>query len=131
MEETPVVMPEPEPAMAKATAAENMGGSKTAAMGHRGAATEAATVNGRAAAMEATATVETATTMATAAAVPAANFGRQPVRDLLRRGHSARIDQRQRFRTLAGCSRRHQHRDSRKAQAADEAVPGIPNLDHA
>jgi hypothetical protein len=137
VKEVPVMMPERESAMAITTAAENMCGSKPAATKRRATATEAATVKHRAAtmettaAMEATATVETATTMATAAAVPTLHFGRQSVRDLLRRGHCARIDQRQRFRALAGCRRQHQHRGSRKAQAADDAAPGIRNPSHA
>jgi hypothetical protein len=150
------VVPECEPAVAKAATMENMTAAKPAAMEHcaatseaaamkrRAASAETSAVKGRtataeAAAMEASAAAEAATpaavegastaTMA-ATAMPATDFGRQPVGSVFRRGHSARVDQRQRLRALAGCGRQRQHRGSRKAQATDEAAPGIWNLHH-
>src|ERR1700694_699766 len=124
--EVPVkaVVPEREPAVAKAAAAENMTGAKPAAMKHHPATSEAAAMKGRAATVEPPAATMPATPM------PAADFGRQPLGGIFRRGHRARVDQRQRLRALVSCGRQHQHRGSRKAQATDEAAPGIWNLHH-
>src|ERR1700694_5643421 len=120
--EVPVkaVVPEREPAVARAAAAENMTGAKPAAMKHHPATSEAAAVKGGAAATEAAAStpaVETSAATMAATAMPAADFGRQPLGGIFRRGHSARVDQRQRLRALVSCGRQHQHRGSRKAQA--------------
>src|SRR3984893_8058139 len=146
--EVPVkaVVPEREPAVAKPAAAENMTGAKPAALKHGAAASEAAAMKGRtataetsaamksrAAAMEAAASttaMETSAATMAATAMPAADFGRLPLGSIFRRGHSARVDQRQRLRALVSCGRQHQHRGSRKAQATDEAAPGIWNLHH-
>jgi hypothetical protein len=128
------VVPEREPAVAKAAAAENMTGAKPAAMKGRAATAEtSAAVKGGAAATEAAASttaVETSAATMAATAMPAADFGRQPLGGIFRRGHRARVDQRQRLRALVSCGRQHQHRGSRKAQATDEAAPGIWNLHH-
>jgi hypothetical protein len=80
--------------------------------------------------------VETSTAMGTAAAamstaaMSAADFSGESVRDVFRCGHSARVDQRQRFRAVAGCGRQQQYRGSREPQATDKAAPGIWNLQH-
>jgi hypothetical protein len=140
------VVPEREPATAKTTAAENMTGAKPAAMKHCATTSEAAAmkgraataetsaaVKGRAAAMEAAASttaVETSAATTAATAMAAADFGRQPLCGIFRRGLRARVDQRQRLRALVSCDRQHQHRGSRKAQATDEAAPGICTLHH-
>jgi hypothetical protein len=98
------VVPEPEPAMAKTAAMENMRASKPAAMEHRAAATKAAAVKRRATTVEASTAVEAAAAMtaasaaamtaASAAAVAtAADFRGQPVRNVVRRGHGAWIDE--------------------------------------
>jgi hypothetical protein len=106
-------------------------------MEHGVAAAEAAAMKRRAAPTKASSpAAETASTatMATAA-MPAADFCRQPFRDVFCNRRRARIDQRKRFSALARCRRQHQHRGSRKAQATnnatDQAAPGIWNLDHA
>jgi hypothetical protein len=135
VEEVPAMMPERETAMAKAAAAEEMTGAKAAAMEGRAATSEGTAVKGCAAAMETSATMETATptTVATATAVAttatmtaaAADFGHQSVRGVLRCRHGSRIDRRQRLGAPTGCGRQRQHRDSRKAQAADKAAPTI------
>jgi hypothetical protein len=141
------VMPEREPAVAKATTAEYRRGPEPAAMEYGATASETTTVKDRAATVEpametSTATaVETSTTTAvvTATASPtamaAADCGRQPVRDGFRRGSSARIDQRQRLCALARHRRQRKDRGGRKAQrtdkATDNAAPGIWNLYHA
>jgi hypothetical protein len=115
-------------------------------MEYSAAAAKAAAVEDRAATTDATASASVETTasagvettaasaanMATASAatMPAADFRHQPVRGGFRCRRRARIDQRQRFCALDSCRRQHQHRGSRKAQATDEAAPGIWNLGH-
>jgi hypothetical protein len=120
VKEVSVVVPEREPAMAKAAAVENMRGSESAAVDHGAASSEAAAMNRRAAGTEAA--VETSAAMA---AMPAADFGRKSAGSIFRCGHHARIDQRKRLRALARCGRQREHRGSRKAQATDKAAPGI------
>jgi hypothetical protein len=131
------MMPERESAMAKAAAAEHMSGTESAAMEYSAAAAKAAAVEDRAAATVSTASAGVETTaaanMATstaASAMPAADFSHQPVSDGFRCRRRAWIDQRQRFCALDRCRRQHQHRGSRKAQATDEAAPGIWNPSH-
>jgi hypothetical protein len=128
--------------MAKAATAEHMSGTESAAMEYSAAAAKAAAVEDRAATTDATASagvettaasaanMATASASASAATMPAADFRHQPVRGGFRCRRRARIDQRQRFCALDSCRRQHQHRGSRKAQATDEAAPGIWNLGH-
>jgi hypothetical protein len=137
------VMPKREPAVAKAAAVENMAAVKAAAMEHGATAVETAAVKRRASTMEAAATaVKSTSAMPPAAmaattmtATAAADFGRQPVGGVCHRRRRARTDQRQRFRTLVGCGRQHQHRGRRKAQrineGAEQSAPRIWNFHHA
>jgi len=127
-----VAMREPE----SATAVDDMSGAKSATVKRCATAVEASTP----AAVETAAAVPATTMAATAmptTAMTAANFGRQPVGDLLRCRRPARIDQRKRFRALAGGRRQHQGRGSRKAPTtdkatrADQATPRIWNFHHA
>jgi hypothetical protein len=101
------VVPEREPAVAKATTAENMRGAEPAAMEYGATTSETAAVKDRAAtaepAMETAST--TAVVTASAAAMAAAHFGRQSLRRIFSCGHGARIDQRQRLCALTGCGR--------------------------
>jgi len=93
-----MVVPEREPAVAKAAAVENMRGSKPGAVKHRAAASGDAAMKD--------------CTMEAVAAMTAVDFGRQPVGGVFRYRRSTRIDQRQRFGALAKCGRQHQHRGS-------------------
>jgi hypothetical protein len=124
-----------------AASAETMSGAIPAATIYRSAASIPAAMKDRATASDATgvkggaATVESPTAMETAAAtstaaMAAADFSGESVSDVIRCGHSARVGQRQRFGTLAGCGRQQQYRGSRKPQATDKAAPGIWNLQH-
>jgi hypothetical protein len=97
------VVSEREAAVAKAAAVENMTAAKSAAMERCAAASETAAVKGSTTTMKAAATVETASTMmaatamaatVTATAMTAADFARQPIRDMLRCRRRAWIDQR-------------------------------------
>jgi hypothetical protein len=128
------VVPEREPAVAKATTVEHMSGSNPAAMEYGATTSECAAVNGRAATVV-TASPTAAVTAATAAAMAATDFGRQPLRCMFSCGHRARIDQRQRLCTLARHRRQRKDRGGRKAQRTDKtmdhAAPGIWNLYHA
>ena len=140
--EVPVnaVVAEREPAVTKAAAAENMRGSKPAAMEHGATASECAAMKdcpapmGGAEANSAMATMaakaSSTTVAAKAAMATTADVGRQSARGGFRRGRSTRIDQRQRFRALAWRNRQHQHRGGRKTEATDDAAPGIYHLDH-
>jgi hypothetical protein len=123
------VLPEREPAMAKAATVENMRASKPAAMKHR-AASRAAAMKGSTPTTEAAATVKGAATVA-ATAMSAADYSGQPSGSIFRRGHGGWIDQRKRFCALDGGGRQHQHRGGRKAQSADKAAPEIWNPHHA
>ena len=130
-----LAMREPVSAITKAAAVDDMSAAKSAAVKRCATAVEAST----------SAAVETAAAMTTTAmpatTMTAANFGRQPVGDVLRCRRPARIDQRKRFRALAGDRRQHQGRGSRKAptthevtradQATDKAAPRIWNFHHA
>jgi hypothetical protein len=128
-----LAMREPVSAITKAAAVDDMSAAKSAAVKRRATAVEASTP----------AAVETAAAMTTmpTTTMTAANFGRQPVGDVLRCRRPARIDQRKRFRALAGDRRQHQGRGSRKApttdkvtradQATDQAAPRIWNFHHA
>jgi hypothetical protein len=144
------VVPEREPAMAKAAAVENMPASKAAAtaMEHGAAASKPAAMKRRtttveaAATMEASATtmetsatsveatttmeaaatsVETAATMTATAVTAAADF-RQPVGNIFRRRHRAWADRRKRFCALGRYGRQHQNSRGRKAQRTDNAT---------
>jgi hypothetical protein len=83
------VVPEREPAVAKAATVENMTGAKPA-MEYRAASSEAAAMKGRAATMEAAAAAEASaamkatTTMTTTTMTTAADFGREPVGSVFR-----------------------------------------------
>lgn len=139
------VMPKREPAMAEAAAVENMAAVKAAAMEHGATAVETAAVKRRASTMEAAATAVKSTSTATMppaamatttmTTTAAADFGRQPVGGVCHRRRRARTDQRQRFRTLVGCGRQHQHSGRRKAQrineGAEQSAPRIWNFHHA
>jgi hypothetical protein len=124
--------------MAKAATAEHMSGTESTAMEYSAAAAKAAAVEDRAATTDAPAsagvetTAASAANMATASAatMPSANFRHHPVRGGFRCRRRARIDQRQRFCALDRRRRQHQHRGCRKAQATDEAAPGLWNLGH-
>jgi hypothetical protein len=118
-----VVAPEREAAMAKAAAVEDMSGAIPAAtaMEHRAAGVKTTAVE--------TTAVTAAPTMTTAA-MTAADFGGESVGNLFRRGCGTRIDQRQRFRALAGCSGQQQYRGGRKTEATDKAAPGICHFHH-
>jgi hypothetical protein len=125
--EVPVkaMVPEREPAVAKAAVAENMTGAKPAAMKHSTTSSDAAAST--------TTAMETAAATMAATAVPAmsaTDFGRQPPGSVFRCGRYPRIDQRQRLRALVSCGRQHQHRGSRKTQATDNTAPEICNLHH-
>ena len=127
-----VVVPEREAAMAKAAAVEDMSGAIPAAatMEHRAAGVKTTAVETTAV----TTPTMTAPTMTTAtmttAAMTAADFDGEPVGNLFRRGCGTRIDQRQRFRALTGCSGQQQYRCGRKTKATDKAAPGICNFHH-
>lgn len=120
-------------AVTEATAAEitTMKGctaaTKAAAVKGCAATAEAAAVKGRAATAEAASTAaKTTTTMkaatTSAAAVTEAHFGRRRVGYLFRCRRRTGIDRRQRLGAFAGCGCQHQHRSSRKPEAADKAA---------
>jgi hypothetical protein len=120
-----LVVPEREAAMAKAAAVEHMRGAiPAAAMEHRAAGVKTTAVETTAV------TSVTAAPSMTTAAMTAADFGGEPVGNLFRRGCGTRIDQRERFRALAGCSGQQQYRGGRKTEATDKAAPGICNFHH-
>jgi hypothetical protein len=123
-----VVVPEREAAMAKAAGVEDMSGAIPAAtaMEHRAAGVKTTAVETTAVTAAPTMTTATMTT----AAMTAADFGGEPVGNLFRRGCGTRIDQRQRFRALAGCSGQQQYRSGRKTEATDKAAPGICHFHH-
>jgi hypothetical protein len=98
-------------------------------MKDRATASDATGVKGGAATVESPTAVETAAAMSTAA-MAAADFSGESVRDVFRCGHRARVDQRQRFCVVAGCGRQQQYRGSREPQATDKAAPGIWILQH-
>jgi hypothetical protein len=75
-------------------------------------------------------TAEMTAAVTATTAMTAANFGREPFGRIFRRGHRRRIDQRQRFRALAGEGRQGQHRDCHKSEAADDAAPEIAYFFH-
>jgi hypothetical protein len=108
-------------AVTEATTAE------TSAMKGCAAATKAAAVKGCATSSEAASTTaKTAATMkaatTSAAAVTEAYFGRRRVGYLFRCRRHTGIDRRQRLGAFAGCGCQHQHRSSRKPEAADQAA---------
>jgi hypothetical protein len=129
-------------AVAMAASAENMSGAIPAATIYRSAASIPAAMKDRATASDATgakggastvespAAMETAAAAMSTAAMAAADFRGESVSDVFRCGHSTRIDQRQRFGTLAGCGRQQQYRGSREPQATDKAAPVTWNLQH-
>jgi uncharacterized FlgJ-related protein len=125
------VMPVHEPMSTVAKAAvEDMTGAKSAAVKGGTAAMEAAA----SAVKSATTVVAAAMTAAMAATMTAmatSDFGRQPVGNMFHRRGRGWIDQRERFRALAGRGRQHQHRGSRKTQTTDKAAPAIWNRHHA
>lgn len=135
--EVPVkaVVPEREPAVAKAPAMENMTASKPAAVKYGAATTEAPAVEGRAAAVKAaSAAVKTAAAMATAMSAAAFDFRRQSAGRVFGGRRRTWIDQRKRLGAFTRRSGEHQHRGSRKAQrterATGDAAPRIWNLQH-
>src|ERR1035437_5963072 len=75
-----MVVPEREPAVAKAAAVENIRGSKPGAMKHRAAASDDAAMKDCTAAFKTSAAVETVTSTA----MTAVDFGRQPVGGVFR-----------------------------------------------
>jgi hypothetical protein len=127
------MVPKREPTVAETAAVENMSGVKSAAMEHgttavETAAMETTTMEAAAAVKSASAPVKStspATMPTTAMTAAAADFGRQPVRDVCCDRHGAGIDRRKRLCALAG-RRQHQRRGSRKAQRTDEATDAAP-----
>ena len=104
------VVPERKPAVAKAATAENMSGSKPAAMDYGATTSETAAVKDRATAAEPAMETSAATAMVTAAAMAAAAISVvSPCDAMFSCRHRTRIDQRQRLRALAW------HRRQRKA----------------
>lgn len=132
-------------AVAIAAAVEDRTGAKSAAMEYGAAAAQGATVKHRTtaavkcgtAAMETSTAVEASTATetstageasstveATSTAATTDDFGRQSVGSGFRRGHGARIDQRERLSALRD-GRQRQHCGCRETETTGEAAPGI------
>lgn len=138
-------------AVAIAAAVEDRTGAKSAAMEYGAAAAQGATVKHRTtaavkcgtAAMESSTAMETSTAVeastatetstageasstveATSTAATTDDFGRQSVGSGFRRGHGARIDQRERLSALRD-GRQRQHCGCRETETTGEAAPGI------